>query len=135
MKEMIKNIGAVLMAIVVLFSTMSFTIHNKYCNDELIDTALYLNSDSCESDEAKEDCLLSDECCSQEKIVVFGQNELQSNSATFSVLKKYFFVTDLTEFYLCTFKRIYHNKDILKQEYSPPILIVDTQSIHQVFVI
>ena len=121
------------MAIVVLFSTMSFTIHNRYCDDQLIDTTLYLNSDSCESDETNSCCLISDDCCSQEKIIIYGQDELQTTAVVFLALKKQYFIEDLPELNFYNFKIRYQG--VLNEEYSPPILIVDRQSNHQVFLI
>ena len=47
MKDFYKKISAILMAVVVLFSTMSFTISEHYCGDKLVDSALFSKAEFC----------------------------------------------------------------------------------------
>ena len=47
MKLFIKKITALLMAFVVLFSTMSFTISEHYCGDHLVDSGLFSKAENC----------------------------------------------------------------------------------------
>ena len=47
MKKAIRKISAFLMAIVVLLSTMSFTVSMHYCQGELVDTAIFQKAHDC----------------------------------------------------------------------------------------
>lgn len=134
MTQRIKKIGAILMSIVVLLSTMSFTIHNKYCQGELVDTTFFLEPESCDSDDSKNDCFSESGCCDHERIVIVGQNELTQTVVVFSTLEDHFFVESLPNYNLNSFKRLL-NKSLLKAEYSPPYLFVNRQTDHQVFLI
>ncbi|WP_417620071.1 HYC_CC_PP family protein, partial [Oceanihabitans sediminis] len=50
MKQLIHKIVSLSMAIVVLFSTMSFTIDMHFCGDTLMDTAIFQQVKTCGMD-------------------------------------------------------------------------------------
>ena len=63
------------MAVVVLCSTMSFTVSMHYCGDTLIDTAILEKARSCGmQDMSKGDMELMKGCCSTEEFQVEGQD-------------------------------------------------------------
>ena len=47
MKQVFHKIMSLLMAFVVLFSTMSFTVDMHYCGDTLMDTAIFHKAETC----------------------------------------------------------------------------------------
>ncbi|QVY67524.1 MULTISPECIES: hypothetical protein [unclassified Polaribacter] len=69
------------MALVVLFSTMSFTVSMHYCGDNLVETAMFQKAKGCGMEMEKpssEDCkVIKKNCCSDKQFMVDGQNELQ----------------------------------------------------------
>ena len=68
MKEFLFKISSVLMAFIVLFSTMSFSISEHYCGDNLVDSSLFSTAESCGMEMEKpsplEDCKIQkNNCC------------------------------------------------------------------------
>ena len=74
MKQLFHKVISVVMAVVVLFSTMSFTINMHYCGDTLVDTAIFQKTKTCGMEIQKtsnKDCSISKKnCCNDEQIVV-----------------------------------------------------------------
>ena len=83
MKQLIHKIISVSLTFVVLLSTMSFAVDLHFCGETLMDTAIFQKADTCGMEmenSSKEDCSVSKKsCCSNEKVLVDGQNELQQN--------------------------------------------------------
>ncbi len=86
MKKAFHKAISLMMAFVVLFSTMSFTISMHYCGDSLVDTAIFSKLKTCgmESEMKAENTLQSSDCsiakkgcCTDEQQTVTGQDELQ----------------------------------------------------------
>lgn len=134
MKQKTNKIGAVLMALVVLISTMSFTMHKRYCNDYLVDITLFSKSESCIIVANNDCCVVSETCCDHEQIVVDGQNELLSKDVNNLQVTKQFFVRNSTNFRLKNFEFKSRN-NIQYKDYIPPAMIFNKQVIHQVFII
>lgn len=134
MKQKTNKIGAVLMTLVVLISTMSFTIHKRYCNDYLVDTTLFLKSESCIIVAHNDCCAVSETCCDHEQIVIDGQNELLSKNVNNLQVTKQFLVRNSINFRLKNFEFKSRNS-IQYKDYIPPNLIINKQVIHQVFII
>ena len=135
MKQKFNKIGAILMIIVVLCSTMSFTIHKQYCCGYLVDTALFSNSDACKSVENNDCCEIVEDCCSHQQIVVEGQTEFLFNKVASSSSKKQQFVVNSLDLFFENYE-IQSERIFQKKEYSPPNLVINNrQVIHQVFLI
>ncbi len=137
MKQFIHKIASVLMAFVVLFSTMSFTIDMHYCGDTLVDTSVFSKAKSCgmESMEIStcESPELKKKCCSEEQISFEGENELQ---LTFEDLnfEQQVFVSSFIYSYINLFEGLEENIIPLK-DYSPPLVVKDILLLDQVFLI
>jgi len=135
MKQKFKEISAVLMTLIVLLSTMSFTIHKKYCDGNLVATTLFLQSEeSCKVENNETDCLISESCCETEKLVIDGQEEIQIRSTVSLSLKNQLFFVGFLGSNFHNIK-IFTPREIVEKEYSPPHLVVDVQVTHQVFII
>ncbi len=138
MKQLIKKTGAVLMAFVVLFSTMSFTISEHYCSEMLVDTALFSKAESCDMEIQKsispEDCSIQkDSCCSDVVIQIEGQSELEVDFSSLSP-EQQVFVALFIDSYLNLFEGLDNNIVPFKY-YSPPLLVKDIQILDEVFLI
>ena len=74
MKQFFHKISSILMAIVVLFSTMSFTVDMHYCGDSLVETAIFHKAEGCGMEMQKpsdEGCSVAvKNCCSNEQLVI-----------------------------------------------------------------
>jgi len=134
MKEQITKIGAVLMTLIVLISTMSFTINQRYCDGNLVDTTLFSKSDSCKIVVQSNCCEITEECCDHEQIVIDGQKELPSRVSVEIPIIKQFFVLNSSNLFFEDFN-LKSKKDVFYKEYIPPSLIFNKQIIHQVFII
>ena len=69
---------SVFLSLIVLSSTMSFTIEKHFCGDKLIDVALFSELNKCNMDSYSIDLqvLLKKMCCKDEVNIVTGQDEL-----------------------------------------------------------
>ncbi len=138
MKEFFQKILAVIMTFVVLFSTMSFTINDHYCGDELVSSSLFLKADNCGMEMQKtsndEDCNIQKEnCCSDVVLLVEGQNELKLNYSDKNIEQQIFVVA----FMLSTidlFEGLETNIVPFKY-YSPPLLVKNIQILDEVYLI
>src|SRR5690606_5378823 len=90
MKKAIFKITSFLLAILVLFSTVSLTVEKHFCGNFLVDTALFSVADSCgmsvelEQSVKKQyadgmDCSVTKTpCCSDETALIEGQETLRT---------------------------------------------------------
>ena len=81
-KHLFHKISSVGLAMIVSFSTMSFTIEKHFCGDRLVDVALFskLNKCNMNSSSVELDNLVEKACCKDEVNTVIGQNELLIHS-------------------------------------------------------
>ncbi|SEB87757.1 hypothetical protein SAMN04489761_2029 [Tenacibaculum sp. MAR_2009_124] len=139
MKQILKKIVSIAMALVVLVSTMSFTYDLHFCGETLVDVALFSNADSCGMEKVSElktteDCSVSKKgCCSDKKVIVEGQNELKQSFDHLS-FEHQLFITSYVCSYVNQFK-VLHDKVVPFKNYSPPNVIEDIQVLDEVFLI
>jgi len=82
MKTFLYKSSSLLMAFVVLVSTMSFTIDKHYCGSILVDVAINTKAKTCGMEMAMspEDMRSGKKsCCKNEHIVIVGQDELKKS--------------------------------------------------------
>ena len=126
------------MSLVVLFSTMSFTIDMHYCGDTLVETAFFHKAKGCgmemEDSTANSDCSATKKgCCSEEQIIVQGQDELQLpfDKLTF---EKQLFVTSFVYSYVSLFETL-GESTISFLEYPPPIIVKKLYKLDETYLI
>lgn len=123
---------SIVLALLVLFSTVSFTIEKHFCGDTLVDVSIFQEVEKCGM-EAME-MLQKKSCCKDEIDVVKGQDELKFSSFEDLNFEHQQFITSFAYSYINLFesldKRIIPHKD-----YSPPNLVADIQVLDQVFII
>ena len=134
MKQLSTKIGAVLMTLIVLLSTMSFTINQRYCDGNLVDTTLFSKSESCKIVVQSDCCKITEECCDHEQIVIDGQKELPSRIVIETPIVNQYFVVSLQKFHLEKFDFQSESK-VFYKKYNPPSLVFNKQVFHQVFII
>ena len=124
------------MALLVLISTVSFTVEKHYCGDHLIDVAVFSKVKSCGMDMVQLPVASIQEkhCCKDELEVIKGQDKLKKASSEDLDFGQQLFITSFIYSYHTLFeglpKQITPHKD-----YSPPNLITDIQILDQVFII
>lgn len=128
------------MALMVLFSTMSFSVDMHYCGDHLVDFSLFDKVDTCtmkaEPSKSSSACATMEmemDCCSDIEVTIEGQNDLKPsfNQLTF---EQQVFVTSFVYSYVNLFEGIDELISPFK-DYSPPPLIRDIQILDQTFLI
>lgn len=133
----LKNIFVTVMAVVVLTSTMSFSVHKHFCGPFLKDISVILPSHGCgmEKTGSIETCAASIEksCCNDVIELVKGQDDLKLTWDHFN-LDQQQFITLLTYSYLYNITGDYV-LDTPYTAYSPPLVTRDIPVLHQSFLI
>lgn len=130
MKKVFHKAISFLMAFVVLFSTMSFTISSHYCGDSLVDSSIFLKAKTCgmESEYQSDNTLKSSDCsitkkncCSEEIEIIKGQDELKINFDKIS-FDQQTFVAVFFHTYINLFPSVKEARPSLKANPAPLIV-------------
>ena len=137
MKSIFRNILSVFMAIVVLLSTVSFSVDMHYCGDTLVDVALNTKAATCGMESMQnlpsKSSITKNGCCTDHKVVVDGQDELNPSPSQLT-LDHQLFLTSFVYVYQALFETV--SKQITPyQDYRPPILVSDIQVDYETFLI
>ncbi|WP_347922735.1 hypothetical protein [Pontimicrobium sp. SW4] len=137
MKSMLHKILSITMAFVVLFSTMSFTVNKHYCGNTLVDTSLFREAKSCgmemQNNLSKDCSIIKKNCCSNEQIVIEGQDNLKLDFSKIDFQEK-IFLTSFVYTYISLFEGI-TKESIHFKEYSPPLIVKDIHTLDEVYLI
>lgn len=138
MKQLLTKISAILMAFVVLSSTMSFTFSEHYCGTQLVDVGLFSKAEACgmelEKPTGSKDCeLQKNNCCKDEVKQFTGQHELNTNISTLN-FEQQVFVASFAYAYLNLFEGLAVNI-IPYKNYTPPLVDKEINVLYQVFII
>ncbi len=125
MKHVFHKIASLLMAFVVLFSTMSFTVDMHYCGDTLVDTAIFHKAKTCGMEMQKpsnEGCAVTKkDCCNDQQVKIDGQDELKCSFDQLT-LEQQIFVASFAYSYLNLFNGFSEDKASFS-EYPPPFIV------------
>lgn len=130
MKNTLHKATSFLMAIVVLFSTMSFTLSSHYCGDSLVDSSVFSKVKTCGMESESQlqkglqssDCSITKKnCCSEKSEIIKGQDELKINFHKIS-FDQQIFVAAFVQTYINLFPSIEDAKPSLKA-YPPPLIV------------
>ena len=138
MKKGIQKFSSLLLALLVLVSTFSFTIEKHFCGDLLVDQAVFSKVKDCGMSSHNMDAMmasemLSDSCCTNTHQAIDGQDELKISFDNLRFDQQVFvaaFTFSFIELFEGTPELVIPFKD-----YSPPILVTDIHLLDQVFLI
>ncbi|MDX1363392.1 HYC_CC_PP family protein [Arenibacter latericius] len=138
MKNIFQNIASLTLALLVLFSTMSFTLDMHYCGKTLIDYSVFNKVDTCGMETMQptenDSCsIVVDNCCNEENITIEGQDILKNSFDKFSFHQLVFVAT-----YAYSLNYLYEGEieNIVPfVDYSPPFLIRDIHVLYETFLI
>jgi hypothetical protein len=138
MKEFCKKIAAILMAFVVVTSTMSFSFSEHFCGDHLVDIGIFSKAESCGMELQKpspnKDCSIEKKNCCNDVLKQFeGQNELKTNTSSLTFKQQVFVATFIIS-YNNLFDSLEKNKNPFK-DYSPPFIVKDIHTLDEVYLI
>ncbi|QHI36572.1 hypothetical protein IMCC3317_19350 [Kordia antarctica] len=138
MEKTFYKISSFSMALLVLLSTLSFTVESHYCGDVLVDSSLFGHAETCGMEvqqklSSSECSITKKDCCSDEQFTVDGQDNLKTS---FDKLEKeqQIFVTTFLYSYINLFEGL-QTKNPSFRDYSPPPLVRDIQVLDQTFLI
>ena len=133
MKKHFSKIASFLLALLVLFSTFSFTVEKHFCGEFLMDVSFIGHADDCGMDMEKVSAKKKN-CCKDEVHHIEGQDELQQASIDeFNFPKQQFLVS----FYI-SYNDLFIENESKKTYYkdsSPPDIPFDYQVLYQSFLI
>ena len=124
MKAVSHKIMSLVMAFVVLFSTLSFTINMHYCGDTLVETTVFNKAKGCGMEMQKpstEGCTITKkDCCKNEQSVVDGQDELQLAFDKISI-EQQVFIASFVYTYVTLFESLEGHTSSY-EDYKPPLV-------------
>lgn len=114
MKQSFHKIASVVMAVVVLMSTMSLTVFKHYCGTTLVDTGYFVHAANCGMESSSlplEGCnFVKKDCCTDSSMLIEGHNELKLNQEI-QLVKQLMFAVNFVSIYL----------EVLETEANPPL--------------
>jgi hypothetical protein len=136
MKKLFQKSGALTMAFLMLFSTMSFAVNKHFCGEILVEQTIFENTKSCCAgmhDSPTDDSTEKNQCCNNKKVVVEGQDELKTAFQNFD-FEQHFVVATFVYSYINLFENL--PKQVVPfKDYSPPLLVYDIPVLDQTFLI
>ena len=135
-KKIAHKVFSLFLALLVMFSTVSFTIEKHYCGETLIDISIFDKAIKCnmETNEMVSEQIIKKPCCKETVDVFEGQDQLKINSFEDLEFEQHLLISSLLKSYKNLFNELSQLIIPLK-DYSPPDLVVDRQIIDQVFLI
>ncbi len=138
MKKGIQKFSSLILALLVLVSTFSFTVEKHFCGDFLVDQAVFSKVKDCgmsshDMDSMMDSGMLSDSCCTNTHVAIEGQDELKISFDNLSLDHQVFvaaFGVSFIELFESSPEQV-----IPFKYYSPPILVQDIHLMDQVFLI
>jgi hypothetical protein len=138
MKKVFHKIVSFCMALLVLLSTVSFTVDSHYCGDILVDSSLFGHVETCGMEVKQQsplpECNISKkDCCSDEQQSISGQDELQ---VTFDkiTLNQQLFVAAFFHSYNTLFE-ISEEVTPSLNDYPPPIIVRHIYKLDETYLI
>ena len=137
MKKVSHKIVSLLMAFVLLFSTMSSSVNMHYCGETLMDSAIFKKAETCGMEMENpltDSCSISKKnCCSDEIFVVDGQDELQLQVEKIS-FEQQVFIASFVYTYINLFEGLDKNVSSF-EEYKPPLVVKQIFKIDETYLI
>lgn len=137
MKEVIHKIMSFLMAFVVVFSTMSFTVNMHYCGDTLVETTVFKKAKGCGMEMQNpsiDGCSITKKnCCNDEQLTMDGQDELKISFDNLTFEQQQFVVSFVYS-YINLFEGF--DKEVTSfREYKPPLVVRQIYKIDETYLI
>ncbi|WP_052958720.1 HYC_CC_PP family protein [Maribacter thermophilus] len=137
MKNLLHKLFSVSMALLLLLSTISWTVEKHMCMGRIMDIALFDQAESCCPDigfvSLKDEGIKKEHCCHNEAFTMQGQDNLTHNFSDVSFSQQVFLVS-FTSSYVGLFREPILKNTVFRS-YPPPLLDKDLNILHQVFLI
>ena len=139
--QFLNKILALILAFIVIFSSLSFTVEKHVCMDEVTDVSFFTEADSCgmQDDECTHEesgqtsSFDNKDCCSDVQELIPG-NQIEQQAINTFEISQVQFITVFTYTYLNLFEE--NKKEIsFFDDTSPLLLDRDIQVLYQTFLI
>ncbi len=137
MKKRFQKFSSLILALLVLVSTFSFTIEKHFCGELLVDQAVFSKVKDCGMSSHNMDFMMadmiSDSCCTNTHLAIDGQDELKISFDNLNFNQQVFVAA-----YTFSFIELFEATPELVipfKNYSPPLLVTDIHLLDQVFLI
>jgi hypothetical protein len=134
MKRFLYKIASILMALMVLLSTFSFTVEKHYCGDFLVDISFVGDASSCGGQQDISSEMKIKSCCKDEIEHLKGQDELLKKTIEELTFNQQKSLVIFAVSFLNVFEEIQLKKEYFK-DFPPPNLYQNYQVLHQSFLI
>ena len=133
--DLLHRTGSIIMAILVMLSTVSVTVEKHYCKDHLVDVAIFGKAKKCgpESEMPTKKSPVKS-CCDDVLEVYQGQDQLHKADYQFHI-ENLVFISNVPFFDELVLSLEGLSKVHLPQHYIPPNPEVNLQILHQTFLI
>lgn len=134
--KVLHKFSAIVLSLLVLFSTLSFTVEKHFCGNTLIDVAVFSQVEKCamEAYEIEKTAITKKSCCKDEVKVIQGQDELNLKSFDDLKFSEQVFLVAFTHSYNNLFEYL-PELIIPFKEYSPPKIVRDIHVLDEVYLI
>ena len=135
-KKTFHKVFSLLMALLVLFSTVSFTIEKHFCGDTLVDVAVFTEAQKCSMEfmESEQEAITKMDCCKDELEFIKGQDILKITVFDDLHFDQQLFLSSFIYTYTNLFEGL-PEQIVPHKDYFPPNLVADIQVLDQVFII
>lgn len=136
MKTVFHHTVSVLLAMMVLLSTVSWTVDKHFCMGRVMDISLFVDAEECGMEvamAAMEDKVMENHCCDDESFTFTGQDDLKLSLYDLEIEHQDFLVA-FTYSYLNLFVPV-DKLPVPNEKYPPPLLVKDITVLDQVFLI
>lgn len=131
MRQVTQKFGAIMLAFLVLFSTLSFSVDMHFCGRTLVDLELFEKAQGCGMT-LEDGTMSSMGCCSDHQVIVAGQDHLQLPHVFGIALPVVYLPSNQIPIGSTSFSG-FERKAVNYENYIPPPLIQDLLVRHQVF--
>ncbi|MGX1931178.1 HYC_CC_PP family protein [Flagellimonas sp. 2504JD4-2] len=136
MKELFRNISSIFLALMVLLSTVSWTVDKHLCMGRVMDVSFFTLADDCCMEQAMAAMgtdAIENHCCDDESFTLEGQDNLKLSNPDLDIEQQWFLVA-LVHSYLALFTPV-EELPVPHEKYPPPIMVRDIHILDQVFLI
>ncbi|MBT8237987.1 MAG: hypothetical protein HKP38_01140 [Croceitalea sp.] len=124
------------MAILLLLSTVSWTVDKHLCMGRVMDIALFASAEDCgmkTTMQLRESSDVQNHCCDDESFTLEGQDDLKLSWTDINLNQQVFIFAFTTSF--LNELEPQSSKSISSETYPPPLLVRDKLVLHQKFLI
>ena len=136
MKKAFQKIASLVMALMLLLSTVSWTVDKHLCMGRVMDVAFFSKAKDCGMEAAMavlDDDTVKNHCCDDETFVVQGQDDLKLSFNDFNFDQQVFVSAFVLSYHTLFTDTIISS---VPNEYEPPPpLLKDRVVLHEVFLI